>query len=170
MPRSRTFIGLLLTLFLMSCVAGCGDDPFDGPYSVTILLPDGGTAEVFLPTVCIGVTPSEDAWSTVPGPLKPPEPPVEFNPDANANDSQSSEGHSNGDDDSESEPETGEPTEEEEVEEPDPCVVAPSTCIGNPAPEWALTDFQPQSCGYKATYGMEAFQGHVTFVVLLAAW
>ena len=35
---------------------------------------------------------------------------------------------------------------------------------------WRLTDFQPQSCGYDSTYGLEAFHGHVTVVALFAAW
>ena len=38
--------------------------------------------------------------------------------------------------------------------------------VGSPAPTWALTDFQPQSCGYGATYGLEAFHGRVTVVAL----
>lgn len=36
--------------------------------------------------------------------------------------------------------------------------------------DWALTDFQPQSCGYETTYGMDAFKGRVTVLALLAAW
>ena len=42
--------------------------------------------------------------------------------------------------------------------------------IGEAAPAWRLADFQPQSCGYEAVYGMEAFKGRATVVALLAAW
>ena len=164
----RTSIELLLALCMAFLLVGCGDDLFEGSYTVTILLPDGGTTEVILPTVCIGVTPPEEAWATVPGPIKPPEPPPETNPDAGdppRDDPNTPPGD-------ETDPEAGddESTEEEEVEEPDPCVLAPSTCIGNPSPAWALTDFQPQSCGFGATYGLDVFHERVTFVVLLAAW
>lgn len=47
---------------------------------------------------------------------------------------------------------------------------APATCLGATAPTWALRDFQPQSCGSDATYGLEVFRGKVTVVALLAAW
>ena len=36
--------------------------------------------------------------------------------------------------------------------------------------DWALTDFQPQSCAFEATYGLQGFQGQVTLVALLASW
>ena len=52
----------------------------------------------------------------------------------------------------------------------DLCNILPGTCVGSPGPEWALFDFQPQSCGYRATYGLKQFVDHVTVVVLLAAW
>ncbi len=52
----------------------------------------------------------------------------------------------------------------------DPCVSAPATCVGAAMPEWELFDFQPRSCGYKATYGLDLYKGHVTVVALLAAW
>ncbi|HIN85761.1 MAG TPA: hypothetical protein EYN06_04700 [Myxococcales bacterium] len=48
---------------------------------------------------------------------------------------------------------------------PDPVPV-----IGEPWPNWSLYDFQPQSCGYTGTYGLDVYTGHVTVVVLLAAW
>ncbi|NVB40180.1 redoxin family protein [Pseudenhygromyxa sp. WMMC2535] len=38
------------------------------------------------------------------------------------------------------------------------------------APAWALYDFQPQSCGFEQTYGLESFEGHVTLVAMLAGW
>tara|TARA_B100000579_G_scaffold424813_1_gene429722 strand:+ start:639 stop:1211 length:573 start_codon:yes stop_codon:yes gene_type:complete len=50
------------------------------------------------------------------------------------------------------------------------CAISPGTCIDQPAPEWNLFDFQPQSCGFQATYGLKEFVGNVTVVVLLAAW
>ena len=52
----------------------------------------------------------------------------------------------------------------------DRCEVAPATCTGAAMPEWELYDFQPRSCGYKATYGLDLFKGRVTVVALLAAW
>ena len=40
-----------------------------------------------------------------------------------------------------------------------------------PTPEdFALFDFQPQSCGFQATYGLSLYENHVTMVALLAAW
>ena len=41
---------------------------------------------------------------------------------------------------------------------------------GTPSYDWALTDFQPQSCAFESTYGLQGFQGEVTLVALLAAW
>ena len=52
----------------------------------------------------------------------------------------------------------------------DPCVHKPATCTGASMPSWELLDFQPRSCGYKATYGLDLYKGHVTVVALLAAW
>ena len=46
----------------------------------------------------------------------------------------------------------------------------PATCQGADEPVWALRDFQPQSCGDGATYGLDVFRGKVTVVALLAAW
>lgn len=43
-------------------------------------------------------------------------------------------------------------------------------CVGAPMPDWKLVDFQPQSCGYGKSYGLRAFRGKVTVLVLLAAW
>ena len=50
------------------------------------------------------------------------------------------------------------------------CDEAPVTCIGAAAPQWELFDFQPKSCGYQATYGLDQYTSHVTVVALLAAW
>ena len=37
-------------------------------------------------------------------------------------------------------------------------------------PRFALNDFQPRSCGYGATYGLEPSRGEATVVALLASW
>jgi hypothetical protein len=58
----------------------------------------------------------------------------------------------------------------EVVEVVDPCFHKPATCSGAPMPSWELFDFQPRSCGYKATYGLDLYKGHVTVVALLASW
>jgi len=39
--------------------------------------------------------------------------------------------------------------------------------VGMPEPKWALRDFQPQSCGYGATYGLDVFHGQVTLAAVL---
>ena len=44
------------------------------------------------------------------------------------------------------------------------------TEIGSDAPLYQLTDFQPQSCGFDATYGLDQFVGSVTVAALLAGW
>ncbi|MAD61099.1 MAG: hypothetical protein CMH49_06270 [Myxococcales bacterium] len=41
------------------------------------------------------------------------------------------------------------------------------TCEGSPAPDFKLRDVNPTSCGINQFYGLDAFQGQVTFVVLL---
>lgn len=46
----------------------------------------------------------------------------------------------------------------------------PPTTLGAPRPTYWLDDFQPQSCGYGATYGLDAFEGMVTVVGLWAGW
>jgi len=63
------------------------------------------------------------------------------------------------------------PAPEVEEEEPYDCTPLPQTCVGADAPEsFALFDFQPQSCGFQATYGLSLYKNHVTMVALLAAW
>lgn len=64
------------------------------------------------------------------------------------------------------------PPEEEEGSEdpPEPPEPEPEPAVGEPAPVFQLTDFQPQSCGYEATYGLDLYQDRVTVAVLLAAW
>ncbi|MBM4346208.1 MAG: hypothetical protein FJ100_22770 [Deltaproteobacteria bacterium] len=56
----------------------------------------------------------------------------------------------------------------------DPATAATPTqqapVLGQKAPQFALTDQQPLSCGYKATYGLQTFAGKATLVALLAGW
>lgn len=52
---------------------------------------------------------------------------------------------------------------------PDACEPDP-TLPGADAPPWQLEDFQPKSDALGTTYGMEAFEGRVTAVGLLASW
>ncbi len=42
--------------------------------------------------------------------------------------------------------------------------------VGAAEPAFALPDFQPQSCGFGATYGLPTFVGKVTVVAILAGW
>lgn len=48
-------------------------------------------------------------------------------------------------------------------------VVEDPTVPGSMHPNWRLTDFQPQSCGFGQTYGLDAFRGQTLVVVLLSA-
>jgi hypothetical protein len=41
--------------------------------------------------------------------------------------------------------------------------------MGEPLPKWALRDFQPQSCGYRAVYGPYVFHGEVTVLTFFEA-
>ena len=41
--------------------------------------------------------------------------------------------------------------------------------VGAPQPGWVLQDLQPQSCGFEQFYGLDAFHGTPTMVVLLWA-
>ena len=48
--------------------------------------------------------------------------------------------------------------------------------FGNPAEDdtqsldWALADFQPQSCGFEKVYGLDSFSDRVTLAALHASW
>lgn len=55
-------------------------------------------------------------------------------------------------------------------ETPKACEGKPGSCVGSPMPNWTLKDFQPQSCGFEKKYGIRAFRGKVTVLVLLASW
>ncbi len=50
------------------------------------------------------------------------------------------------------------------VDESDP------TAPGEPAPAWALPDFQPASEAFEESYGLEAFHGKATLVAFLSGW
>lgn len=43
-------------------------------------------------------------------------------------------------------------------------------CPGAQAPSWSLEDFQPQSERFGESYGLEAFEGKVVLVAMLASW
>jgi hypothetical protein len=66
-----------------------------------------------------------------------------------------------------------EPEDPEDDVVTDPCspdYEDPEDCMGAEAPAFAAYDFQPQSCGFGATYGLDVFKGRVTFVALFASW
>ena len=44
------------------------------------------------------------------------------------------------------------------------------TAAGSPFPVYQLEDFQPDSCGHEAVYGLDVFNGTVTMAALLAGW
>ena len=50
------------------------------------------------------------------------------------------------------------------------CKYKPGQCPGSSLPVYKLEDFQPQSCGYKKVYSLQAFRGSVLVVVLLSGW
>ena len=50
------------------------------------------------------------------------------------------------------------------------CKYKPGQCIGSDVPVYKLTDFQPQSCGFKQAYSLQAFKGYVLVVALLSGW
>lgn len=58
------------------------------------------------------------------------------------------------------------PVDESSIE----CEQTRGTCLGEPSPDWQLEDVQPQSCGFGERYGLGAFRGKRTVMVLLAAW
>ncbi len=119
-----------------------GSDPaFSAPVPEGYVLPEPGPETA----VCVGPQLAAADFEREPGPMPEPEP------------------------DTQPEADTPEDEDEPPVEE-DPCDLKPGTCIGEVAPQWWLDDFQPQSCGLDAAYGLEAFKGQVTVAVLLAAW
>jgi len=162
-PQTIFVLATLITL----CFGGCtlkSDPPVsDGSISG---LPTSPT-EVN-ETVCIGVSPDASAWMADPFPIRFPlvdedaqggrtDIIVDVTPETSPSAAQEGGG------------DPLEP-EQEEPRDQDPCVAEPGTCLGEPPPEWALLDFQPQSCGSGATYGLSAFHGHVTVMALFASW
>ena len=75
-------------------------------------------------------------------------------------------GDTSGDSDTGSGTETGTGDGSDPCESDDP----PAFCVGSPAPDWQLKDYQPLSCGTGQVYGLSAFQGHVTLFALLKGW
>jgi hypothetical protein len=117
--------------------------------------------------VCIGPELSQEAWNAKPGPIIEVE---EAAVDGEDGDGAADTGEAAVDGDGAAD--TGEAAVDGEADtgEDDAGAQSDVTTIGEAAPVFALTDFQPQSCGFGATYGLEAFKGKVTVVVLLAAW
>ena len=139
----RSLLGVVLVLLV-----ACAEDTIP-------------TFPIIEPMGCVGLQPDESAYSRAPGPVQIPD---RTEPDPETEPSIPTPDASNDTD----ELPNSEPEPEPEPE--DPCVASPGTCIGALPPEWALTDFQPVSCGYDATYGLDLFRGHTTVAVLLAAW
>lgn len=128
---------------------GPGSSGTDGTDGTTDPVPPGTDP---IPFVCVGAKPPQSAWAAEPGPLLPV---IE---DEHATDGTD-----------EPPPEASEEATEEATDAPDP--PAPTEPVLDAAPPaFQLTDFQPQSCGHEATYGLEVFEGRVTVAVLLAAW
>lgn len=50
------------------------------------------------------------------------------------------------------------------------CGSGTTTCPEAPYPGFELPDFQPQSDRFEETYGLAAFEGKPTLLVLLAGW
>jgi hypothetical protein len=42
--------------------------------------------------------------------------------------------------------------------------------VGQLHPDWALTDKQPESCGFGQQYGLSSFRGRIVVLALLASW
>lgn len=151
----------ILTMALMwglVALPACEQSPETADLGFTSVFPDGSVfadGQLLLPDghVCIGVDPPQSAYLASPGPV--------------AADAESARP------DGDTVEEPAEPTDRAaaEPEGPeDPCGGSVATCIGEQPPQWALYDFQPQSCGYEAVYGLDNFKGRPTVAVLLAAW
>jgi len=131
--------------FVAACalLIGCGSD-HPAPLAQGDASTDTSDAKLDVGgPVCIGPTPPASAFGAKPGP-------VVVVPDAG--DADEAGVDSAVDDASDAAP-TSKPTD-----------------LGAPAPTCTLTDFQPQSCGFKATYSLEPFKGKVTVAALLAGW
>lgn len=54
---------------------------------------------------------------------------------------------------------------------PDAATTGPlPTDVGQPAPAWSATDFQPQSPRFNQAYGLDQYRGKVLFVGFLSGW
>lgn len=156
----RALLSLTL-LWTLAVLPACEAEEAPAP-TYTSVFPDGSVfadGQLILPDghVCIGVEPPESAYLASPGPVADVQP--EGRPDGDV----ASEEPSEPDDAGPSAPDLP------ELEE-DPCAASPGTCLGAEAPLWALEDFQPQSCGYEAVYGLDTLKSRPTVAVLLAAW
>ena len=58
----------------------------------------------------------------------------------------------------------------EDVDPCDPTWQSAADCVGTTPAPFVAYDFQPQSCGFGATYGLDVFKGEVTFLALFASW
>jgi len=149
----RAFLTMVLMWGLVALPACEQAEELDDP-GFTSVFPDGSVfadGQLFLPDghVCIGVDPPESAYLASPGPVAEVH---SGRPDGDVSAEQADAGAA------------------EQAGPEDPCGGSPATCIGEPPPQWALRDFQPQSCGYEAVYGLDNFKGRPTVAVLLAAW
>jgi len=149
----RRLAPIALCLVLLTSASACEAEPADTSSEIVNVFPPGTVftdAGIVLPDghVCVGVEPPESAYAASPGPVI--------------------ESTSDRPDVEEGDAEARTPREPDMVE--DPCVVSPGTCVGGAPPQWALADFQPQSCGSGAVYGLDVFKGRPTVAILLAAW
>ena len=149
----RVALSLTLVLSLMAMSACVQDEEAQDP-GFTSVFPDGSVfadGQLILPDghVCIGVDPPESAYGASPGPVVEVE---TARPDGDAATDAVAQ------------------TPEDPPGPEDPCGGSPATCVGAEPPQWDLADFQPQSCGYEAVYGLDTFKGRPTVAVLLAAW
>jgi len=152
----RAFL-IMMLMGSLAALSACeqSEEPADSGF--TSVFPDGSVfsdGQLLLPDghVCIGVDPPQSAYLASPGPVADAE---TARPDGDATADPAP-------------PSAGEP--DASAGPDDPCGGSPATCIGEAPPLWALYDFQPQSCGYEAVYGLDNFKGRPTVAVLLAAW
>ncbi len=196
----RTVLPSLALAALVGLTTGCGaDSSTDGTITVSqdailnVVPGDPGWQPVTPPdeSICIGVTPGPEAWALsraiaeaaalaateadviedVADPTNREEVFAESDATTESDTTVSPGFNFPPLPDPEPDPEPEPPSEDDELT--DPCVPdyeAPADCIGVEAPAFAAYDFQPQSCGYGATYGLDVFRGTVTFVALLASW
>lgn len=122
-----------------------------------------GTGGVGPGLECVGVKPPESAFAA-------PEPEPEEAPEATADvpGDVPTDALADIPDDTPADAPADVPEAPEDVPPGDACLEA--TCTGVALPQYALLDFQPQSCGFGARYGLENFGGTVTVAAMLAGW